>query len=235
MAFNLKALGTIVVVAMGIGAIGASSAAAEETLPAVFTANVGAGETAKGDGSQIGTALFTIPGLPAVTCTTVSGHGEALELGPEFKKLRAFPEFSGCHVVLAGLTKLVTVTTNGCSSLSEAATTESGEFTANVTVECPVGKKIEIHVYGGASSETSTLCTYDISPQGPLTPKGTITNKTGTPNDVEIEASVETQVTNTIQGGVCGSGGTVTATSSGKGTVRGTNEFGEFVNVSISG
>lgn len=234
MAFNPRALCIAVMAIAGLCAMGGSSAAADGNSPAVFTASVGATETARGDGEQITPAIFTINGL-SVTCSTVTGTGEALELGPEFSKIRAVPTFSGCHIVVFGITKLVTVTTNGCSYVSEAQTTESGAFTANVTVECPKLKSIEVHVYNSATSETQTLCTYDVIPQGPLVPEGTLTNHEGAPNDIVVNASVQTTVRNTIRSSICGQNETETSVTKGEGTIRGTNESGQFVNVAVSG
>jgi hypothetical protein len=135
-----------------------------------------------------------------------------------------------CHVVVAGITKLVTVTINSCNYKLNAATAS----TATVTVECEhAGESIEIHVYNSKTSETTTLCTYDIEPQGPIGGI-TLTNNGGSPSDVVAKGNVGTSVVNTIKSAICGQKANMNATSVGEGTARATSEGQSFVSASMS-
>jgi hypothetical protein len=244
---NLKALAVALMAAFAMSLVIASAAPAKDlgTHSGLFTANVTAGETAVGVGEQIGTAQMAITGLPPVTCSTVKGTGKALTKGPSTTEVTIETTYEGCHIVLAGLTKAVTVTMNGCAYVSDAKTTTtentpsgiSFDRTATVTVECPQNKQIELHVYAKATQPHSEiLCTYDIGAQGPLSGI-TLTNKINTPtavNDIEIEGAVSTVLTNTIKSAICGQSANPTGITSGKGTLRATNEIGQFVDASVS-
>ena len=240
MTHRLKALGCALVAMLAMSAVGATMAsAAEETKAGLFTASVGAGETAKGDAVQIGAGdKYTINGL-VMTCGTATGTGQSLTKGPSSTEVTATATAEGCHVVVAGLTKLVTVTENGCSSRFNATTTvtESGfDLTATATLECPQGKQVEIHVYSGAASEATTLCTYDVKPQGPLSGI-TLTNKVNRPaaaNDVVADINMNISMTNTIKSAICGQNEIENASYKGEDTIQSTNEAGVFVDASAS-
>lgn len=229
MARNLRISGLALVIALALSGVAASGASAS---PAVFTANVGAGETAVGTGQLIGTGSMTLNGLK-LTCSTAVGSGEALTKGPESKEIRIVPTYSGCHVVVAGLTKLATITTNGCTYLS-TATVNAGVYTAPVTLECPIGKQMEVHIYNAAGSEATTLCTYDAKPQGPITGI-TLTNIPGSPSHVAGHGKGTASVVNTIKSALCGQNEIEVATMEGNGTVQVTNESGAFVDGAVSG
>ena len=269
---NLKVLGLALVAMFAMSAVVASMAsAAEETKPGLFTASVGAGETAKIDVEQLLTEnankekvipnTFTLNGL-ALTCATVTLTGnpvktkaspnqdvvEANTKGPESTDVTLSPIFgpNNCHVVIAGLTKTVTVTTNGCAFVFDAQTTvtEPGfDNTVLNTVECPVvggvQKKIEVHVYGEKAAEATTTCTYDIEAIAANTtvPGITLTNKVNTPtstNDILAKLNVNVSVNNTIKSAVCGLNATENAVYEGEATVQATNEAGNLVDASVS-
>lgn len=223
---TMKLLGLVLVVS----ALGTSAAKAE---PALFTAAVGANETAKGVGEQIGVSTFTINGL-TMTCATANGTGKALSKGPSFEKvtIEAFGET--CHVVIAGLTKPITITANGCAAVFTAKT-EAGKFTADQETECPEGKGVEVHVYNKAASHTETLCTYEVPPQSHPS-EGELINKVGTPSDIIAAGTVKNIKVKRLSGplSICGPEES-TATAKGEITIRATNEKGEFVAAAVSG
>jgi hypothetical protein len=245
---NLKTLGLALVAVFAMSAVVASAASAKHLgqHASLFTTNAAAGEQAGVDIEQIGTNQFQLTGLPPLTCTSVKLHGKAITPGPSSTYITVTPTFETCHIVLAGLTKGVTVTHNECNFTFNATTTTtentpSGltfDRTASVTIECPVGKQIQIHVYSTANPPHSqVICTYDVGPQGPL--QGIeLTNKVNTPtavNDVEAHIKVTTAVQNTIKSAVCGQNENTSAVYEGTATIRATNAAGSaFIDASVS-
>ncbi len=260
MSRKLKALGLALMAVFAMSAVASSSASAEVTKPGLFTAGVAATELAKIDAEQIGTNTFTINGL-SLTCGTVKLVGnpvltktnekkeftdevEKTTKGGESTDITLTPTFgpNNCHVVIAGLTKTVTVTENGCAFVFDAKTTETKGVVSNTaltTVECPAGKKIEVHVYTTAGTEVGTNCTYDIEANAANTtlPGITLDNKVNTPtstNDVVATIKATTVVKNTIKSAVCGPNETENAVYAGEVTIQATNELGNLVDASVS-
>ena len=228
---KLKVLGLALTVALALGAVSAPSAFGASAL---FTAQVGAGETAKSDASQIGADSFTMNGLK-VTCATFTLKGEALTAGPSSESVELTPTYETCHVVIAGLTKLLTVTTNGCTFRLDATKNTSGfAFGGDLSIVCPEGKYIETHIYNAAASESTTLCTWDVTPQS-IKDQIQMTNEFATTPD-EVIAHVNATVTldNTIKNATCGQNAIEIGTYSGKDRVQMTNAAGVFVNGSVS-
>ena len=254
---NLKVLGLALAAVFAMSAVGASMSSAEITSPGLFTFKVGATELATIHGEEEGVNLITLNGL-ALTCGTVTSMGtpvktkaspnqdevEADTKGPESTDITFFYTFgpNNCHVVIAGLTKTVTVTTNGCGVIWDAKTTVTHagfDNTALSTIECPIGKKIEIHVYSEKAGEVSTTCTYDIEAIAANTtvPGITLTNKTNTPgsaDDITADINTGLTVTNTIKSAVCGLNATEKAIYEGEITLQATNEPGNVVDFSAS-
>jgi len=232
---NLKALVLALVASLALSAAIASTASAS---PALFTAAVSAEELTETVGEQIGTDTFTIPGLPAFTCTTVKEHSFPEEGGVHKKGSSApnstiTPEYMGCHIVLLGVTKPLTITLNGCTYTTTATKNTSGfAFSVDVSINCPEKKQIELHVYNNAG-HTETLCTYDIGPQA-INNQIELTNIAGSPDDVRGHMSATLAATNTTVGGVCGSNASLTCTYKGSHTLRATNALKNFVNTTIS-
>ncbi len=256
---KLKALGLALVAVFAVGAVASSVASAEVTKAGLFTFNVGANEQAEIHAEQVGATVntFTMNGL-ALTCGTVNLTGNPVKTkaspnqdevegntkGPQSTDITLTPTFgpNNCHMVVAGLTKTVTVTTNGCAFVLDAKTTETKGVVSNTaltTVECPAGKKIEIHLYSTAATETTTTCTYDIDPAANTTVPGiTLDNKVNTPtaaNDILATVKLEgITLNNTIVNAVCGPNATEKITYEGEITIRATNAVSEFVDASVS-
>ena len=256
MTHKLKTLGLALVAVFAMSAVASSVASATTTSPSLFTFNVGANELASIDAEQIGVGTLTINGL-AITCGTVTGKGnpvktkaaepdvvEGTTKGPESTDVTLTGLFgpNNCHVVVAGLTKTITVTENGCAGILDAKTTVTGGVTSNsglFTIECPAGKKVEVHMYSTAATEVGTTCTYDIEAIAANTtrPGIVLTNKVNTPgsaNDIVGDGNLQLTVNNTIKSAVCGQNATETLLAHGQSTVRATNEKGEFVDTSVS-
>jgi hypothetical protein len=245
---NLKTLGLALTAVFAMSAVVASVASAKDLgqHASLFTANVAGGEQAGIDIEQIGTNQFTLAGLPPFTCTTVKMHGKAITPGPSSTYITVTPTFENCHIVLAGLTKAVTITHNECNFTFNATTTTtestpsglSFDRTASLTIECPVGKQIQIHVYGTANPpHNQVTCTYDVPAQGPI--QGfELTNKVNTPtsvNDIEAHINFTTAITNTTKSAVCGQNENTSMVYAGTATIRATNAAGSaFVDASVS-
>jgi hypothetical protein len=230
---NLKTLGLAIVAALALSAVLASAAAAEAGN---FAANVAEEETAKIDGSQIGTNTFTINGL-SVTCATANLTGKAKSAGPQFTEVSLEPVNEKCDVVVAGIKKTATFTTNGCTYVLNATRqkTESGvDYPVDLAISCAEGKQIEVHIYNEKEAEATTLCTYDVKAQT-LSTGITATNKENTPtsaDDVIMDLNVTSiAATNTKTSAVCGTSETVTASYKGESTFQATTEGGETVDL----
>jgi len=233
---NLKALAFALVASLALSAAIASTASAEKAL---FTAAVAAGEQAETIGEQIGLDQLTIGGLPPMTCTTANERsfpeeGGVHKKGPSAPNSTITPEYSGCHIVLVGVTKPFTITLNGCTYTTTATKNTAGlPFSVDVSIKCPEKKQIELHVYNNAA-HTETLCTYDIGPQE-INNQIQLTNiEGGGPDDVVGHMSATLTATNTTVGGVCGSNGVMTCIYKGTHTLRATNAVKSFVNTTIS-
>jgi len=255
---NLKSLGLALAAVFALSALAASTASAN---PAMFTQNVGFGSLAQILVSQIGSDTFNVPGsVLSVKCATAAAKGTPIStietestvydffnrFGPEATYITLTPEFNTCHAVPFGLTKTATITTNQCYYLLNA-TKDTSEFhspftvtpwSMDLTIRCPAGKQIEIHVYETSSHEhklAKTLCTYDIPPQQILN-QIQLTNEPAVEGIDDVVAHVNATVTttNTIQSNVCGMGEQVQATYKGTDTIRATNEAFMFVNTTIS-
>jgi len=232
---NLKALVLALVASLALSAAIASTASAE---PAVFTAAVGAEVLVETIGEQIGTDTFVVAGLPAMTCTTVKEHsfpeeGGVHKKGPSAPNSTITPEYAGCHIVLLGITKPLTITLNGCTYTTTATKNTSGfAFSVDVSINCPENKQIELHVYNNAA-HTETLCTFDIGPQA-INNQIQLTNEGGSPDDVVGHMNATINAHNTKTGGVCGNSTEPTCVYKGTHTLRATNEAKAFVNTTIS-
>ncbi len=257
MTHKLKVLGLVLVAMFAMSSVSASIASAEVTKAGLFTFNVGAGELASVDNEQIGASTLTVNGL-AITCGTAGGTGNPVKTklspnedvveenikGPESTDITIPPIFgtSNCHVVIAGLTKTVTVTTNGCAGVFDAKTTETKGVVSNtalITIECPAGKKIEVHAYTTAGTEAGTTCTYDIEAIAANTtvPGVTLENKINTPmevNDMVNRFKINFSLNNTVKSPVCGQNATESVVAQGEATLRATDEAGKLVDISVS-
>ena len=204
---SLKTLGlTLMAAAFALSGVGASLASAET---AHFTVEgVGPGETAGLSGSPIGVVNTYLVNGVAITCKRDSLQGKALSTGPEPSTITLEPTYEGCHMVIAGLTKIVTFTTNGCAYLYQVTkNTNSAPFSADLTIECNEAgpKQIEVHVYLAAGNENTILCTFDLTPHTALTGTIELTNEPATsPGDIIEHINVSTPLHSTFASGLCG-------------------------------
>lgn len=243
---KLTILGLAFATMLALAALATSPAGAveEETKPADFTAALGSEETATIDGEQLGTNTITIGSFPSLTCSSIKYNGEAVSEGPAFEQIRISPVYEACHVNVAFLgTRTATVTMNGCSLGIEATATvtesEERHLLGGTDIECPEGKKIEVHIYNTSNSSdegASTLCKFDIESQFNL-PGITLTNDTNTPTTVDdivadFNITSISVVKTTGTESVCGKE-KQTAVYKGEVTLKTTNEKAETVESSM--
>ena len=239
---HLKALGLALVAVFALSAVAASAASAN---PALFTAEVGAGETAGIDGGQTSAFgnTFSIGGKPW-SCEEAALVGEALTAGPASTEATLTPQYRNCHVIIAGLTFPITITVNGChykfNATKETTDTEGNPtpFSADLTIECNnAGEQIEIHVYASKAKHEADepLCTYDIKPQGPINNHIQLTNNAGGPNDVVAHiTNLPVVLHNTKPSTICSNETEPVSLYNGEDTLRATDEQGSLVNASVS-
>ncbi|HYG95579.1 MAG TPA: hypothetical protein VD741_00600 [Solirubrobacterales bacterium] len=150
---------------------------------------------------------FDIGAVRTVSCATSRLDGTLV--GPT-DPVTFKPTYEGCSSE-PGFTP-VTVTTNGCDynvGFRKPGTTNQPATTGlmHAWLNCPVGQKIEIHVYEDAAShaENISTCTYDIGPQGPV-PAGIYHNTFGALPDVDATINARFTARSTIGAGgpVCG-------------------------------
>lgn len=238
---NLKALGLVLTAMLAMGALLAGAASAEETKPGLFTMNVKATERAGIDGVQIGTDSWTVEKLQPITCTTSKLKGTASTVGTSSTEVTLAPTYETCHQVIAGITKTVTFTSNGCNFKLNAKTTLTNDKTIDKTattdLECPKeGDSIQIHVYNETAKEVSTICTFDLEPQGALSGV-TLNPLTKTPtlaDDVEAGIGMTFIVRNTIQSPACGMEAFELLVFKGNETLQATTEAGVLADLSAS-
>jgi hypothetical protein len=228
---NLKVLGLALAAVFAMSAVAASAASA---APAKFTAGVGAGETATIKGGQIGTDTFHI-GIRTYTCATATVEGKALTVGPESTEVTLTPTYGTCHAVIFGITRTATVTTNGCAYRFNATKNTGGyPFSADLHIECPPEKQIEIHVYETSNANDAgakTLCTYDIKPQTVLDAIE-LTNVGG--NVVADINEAEVELHNTILSVLCNSSTNPISVYTGEDKLEAFKEGGAKVESSVS-
>lgn len=182
--------------------------------------------------AQAETGALTTVGFPSIVTGQKQGANPAFDIGngpirtvscgtadleatlgaPAVDPVTFKPLYETCTSEPGGATP-VTVTMNGCDytiGFGKPNTTQQPETTGTLraSINCPVGQKIEIHVYENvfAHAMNVSTCTYDIGPQGPVaagiyhnTPGGGIADVTAT-----INATFTATSTIGFGGAVCG-------------------------------
>jgi hypothetical protein len=183
MARNLKILGFALTAVLALSAVVASAASANKQ--GFLTTENGGAVTL--DGVEDGTNALRDPtveeGKNPDECpgSTIVGHKAttgvetqtAAEMGESTHplipnnstKATITPNFVNCH---AGTHKM-TLTMNGCDfdfKIGETTTeTTHSSYALIEDIVCPVGKKIETHIYFAETNENLSICTYTIGPQ----------------------------------------------------------------------
>lgn len=179
---KFKAFGLALVALLAMGAFSAVGAQAQTTT-------LVAGEAGYVTGEQVeGGHRFKTGGGQVLTCNKAHFKG-ASQVSQT--TISVTPEYSQCHTEPQSVFEpkfFVTVTHNECNYKFTNLQHTPPDYTADVTVECPVGKAIEVHLYTN-SSHTTNLCTLTVGSQGPL-PGNTITNVGGHPDDLLMHHNV---------------------------------------------
>jgi hypothetical protein len=181
------------------------------------------------DGTQTKVLVFNREGR-TVTCSTAEFDAELTKADTA---LTVEPTYSGCHsnIPLVGVVP-ATVTMNGCDYVLHVVEgKEPGVPAATVDLECPEGKEIEVHVYTNHTNHTknTSLCTFKIPEQTGLSSVD-LTNKAGTPEDVEADIDLS-KITSSVTPSnvVCGNSHDATGTLTGSATFEATNAAKEEI------
>ncbi len=218
MSRNLKALGLSLIAVLALGAVVAGAAQASTLVESELASpatNINAKDVTGTEDGKLA-RLSIGGGVRYVECT----ESNQLTVTPFTKStttLVATPHYEKCFS--NGLATVpATVTHNGCT-LTLTATPPSGGVTlGDVTIDCPAGKTIEVHVYESAAAHAAnkSFCTYTIGPQtltgATITPTGV-----GAARDLDIDLSTlsAAKVTNDGTAGLASCGLAVGATGNG--------------------
>ena len=130
-------------------------------------------------------ALKTVQCGPSKLDGTITAPTDPVTFTPTY--------INGCFVEPGEMP--VTVTTNGCDyrlGFTKPGTTgwEPTTGALQASLVCPVGAKMEIHIYENATAhaENVSLCTYDVEAQGPVA-AGSYHNLAGPPSTVDLTVS----------------------------------------------
>ncbi len=220
MSRNLKALGLALIAVLALSAVAAGAAQAETPIVSELASpgvtNLDAKDVTGTEDGKL--ARLTIGGgVRFVECT----ESNQLTLNPivgSATTLTATPHYEKCFS--NGLSTVpATVTHNGCT-LTLTATKENAEkkVLGDVTIDCPAGKTIEVHVYESAAAHTAnkSFCTYTIGPQT-LTGATITTAGAGATREINLNLSTlsPAKVTNDGTAGLASCGLAVGATGNG--------------------
>ena len=224
---KLKALGLAVCAVAAITAVAAPAAQAETGALTPFfggpTIITGAQE--QGPVFDIGPGpTRTVECVTSDLDSTIFGPTDPVTFKPTYENCRSNPNF-----------RPTTITTNGCDysfGFGKPGTTGQPITTGTLQVSlvCPPGQQLEVHVYENAVKhvENISTCTYDVPSQGPVA-AGVYHNTPGPPADVLMTVNANFVALNTI-GPVFLCGGmafqNIPFTLTGNYTLRGFEDLG---------
>jgi len=215
---NFKVIGIALVMAFAANAVAVSGAQAA-------TPTIVAGAIGTYSGEQVGTAELTY-GNRALNCKVARAVGPtqtsqiSLTIVPEYRECSTTP--------VLGVSFSLTVTMNGCDYLATNLKHTETAYTGDVSVICPPGKKVELHLYTN-QTENSEVCTMTVEEDQTDVSGTTITNVAGSPDDLLLHVSMRTTIEK--HGSIlCGSE-TGTAELHGTGTARAFDETGKQVSL----
>jgi hypothetical protein len=191
---NLKGLGLALVAVFVMSAMASPGVQAAKPTFAV-------GATGGVSGDQVGLDEITV-GSRAVRCSKAHFSGPSalsmtvLTIEFEYKECSTTP--------VLGISFPVTITPNGCDLEFTNLKHVVPDYTADVSIVCPKGKKIEIHVYNNAA-HTEQLCTITVEEDQTDLSTNTITNSEGVaPDDLLIHHNFKLKVENHNPNVICG-------------------------------
>jgi hypothetical protein len=231
---SLKILGLLAVAALSMSAMFASAAQAQHQL-GVYTAGLTpetlTASTIHGAQEGLGSENFFESFGSKVECensgitftSTVAAKGSTV--------LTVTPHYKDCK---QGGTQDTVVTMNECdyTFTQPTRTAPTANWTAKVDLFCPVGKKIEVHVYSSNTSKGTgplgfVICTLKIYPKVGTEQElgGGVTYTPGV-NGGKDDITVDVDVTGitTTKEGLCGHAHTETGIYKSKVTVTGKDE-----------
>jgi hypothetical protein len=201
---NIKALGLVLTAIFAMSALGASAASAQNVLTSDGPFTLDMYETGVG---QNATTMFG----EKIECQGTIYTGHTYNVTPHMpiqggaSTITVTPHYNNANCTAFPGPRKATITMNGCDFVFHIGDTIGfDQYALSADIVCPVGQKIEKHVYVGPNDEAATWCTYTIGPQAGL-PGATITNTTGF-NDVDISGSFKN--IHVVKHGMCGAGTT---------------------------
>lgn len=105
------------------------------------------------------THVFTYQGRPS-TCGSLT-FDPIGSYGAATNSIKVTPTYANCHAVILGNILPATITHNECVYNFTVGVSLTGN---SLDLECPTGKKVQIHVYS-AGAHTTEVCTYEIGSQ----------------------------------------------------------------------
>lgn len=183
---NMKLTGLVVITALAIGSIGASTATADE-----FKSEAASGELLGAGESEV----FKVQG-GEIKCTTAKYAGAVSSTS--FSSFSMSATYSGC--TFAGLA--ATINMNGCTYKTNI-NTSAGNTTGTVDVVCPAGKEITVT----APSVGTAKCIVHVPAQTGLSTVSYSNVGAGTTKEVHAHISITnekfSQTAGTAETGNC--------------------------------
>ena len=242
---NLKALGLALVAVFAFSAIAASGASAQQgALTAAEPVTLVGEETKEATTFDNALTAFPVEGVTGKThcpLSTITGHKAEATPQPEVHELiepptseiTLTPHYKNCVTEDAKKNKFsTTVDMNGCDYLlTIGETTEKeGTYGVEVHIVCPEGKFIQVTLFS-SSSHSLKVCTLTVTSTTP-TSEAHVTNIAGVPDDLEIVGTF-TNI-HVDKGGLCGSGTDEKGVFHIDATVKGFNEAGKQIDVTVT-
>lgn len=203
---NLKALGLALLAVFAMSAVAASAASAQQ---GVLTS----------DGPVTLDMYETGVGLNATTMfgekiecagTVYTGHQynvtPHMPIPGQTTLITVTPHYNNANCTAFPGPRKATITMNGCDFVFHIGNTVGFDrYAFSADIVCPVGQKIEKHVYLAPDNEDIPWCTHTIGPQFGL-PGARLTTTTNGANDLDIVGAFEN--IHVEKHGMCGAGTT---------------------------
>jgi hypothetical protein len=229
---SLRTLGIALVAVFMISAVAASAASAQQgvlTSDGPVTLDMtetGVGQNATtmfGEKIECPGTIYTGHQFNVTPHQPIPGPTTTITVTPHYNNANC-TSFPGPHKA--------TITMNGCDFVFHIGNTIGPDrYAIFADIVCPVGQKIEKHVYLGPNDEAMSICTYTIKPQAGLV-GAHATTTTGGGNDIDITGAFKN--IHVEKHGLCGAGTTNFGEWDIDLTVRGTNPVGQPTGVTIT-
>ncbi len=228
---NLKALGLALAAVFAMSAVAALTASAQQgvltsdgpvTLD-MFETGIGQNATTMfGQKIECPGSVYTGHQYNVTPHQAIFGPANTITVTPHYNNADC-TSFPGPHKA--------TITMNGCDYVFHIGNTVGADRYALIAdIVCPIGQKIEKHVYNAPNAEDFSICTYTIPPQAGLV-GAQVTTTTAT-DDLDITGSFNN--VHVIRHGMCGAATTNAAQFDLDLTVTGTGPGGQPTGITVT-